>query len=92
MAWNKLSPYCTTVSSDNQYMRVTYHSTDIVKWSSSEIILNTEGWMTSTTKRKMNQAANQFGLGFAVYQDDYIWYVTFKGQTMLYKDNMVLTR
>ena len=92
MAYNKLSPYCTTVSGDHDYMRVTYHSTSIVKFSSSEIILNSGGWQSVTTKRKMNQASNQFNLGFAVFQDDHIWYVTFKGQTLLYKDGMILTR
>ncbi len=55
---------------------VIYRGTPIVSWTPDQIFLNTGGWQTVTTKRKMNQAANQFGLGFSVHQHKHQWYVT----------------
>jgi len=69
----------TTVSRDGGRLRVTYHWTDVVSVADDgEITLNTGGWRTVTTKLRMNQAANQFGLGFGVCQRDFEWFVIFK--------------
>ena len=38
-------------------------------------MLNTGGWPTVTTKARMNQTANQYDLGFTVYQKDFNWFV-----------------
>jgi len=38
----------------------------------------------------MNQASNQDGLGFKVYQRNYDWFVDFNGNTLPFADNMVL--
>ena len=38
----------------------------------------------------MNQASHSFGLGFAVYQVNFSWYVDNKGDTIPYEDNMKL--
>jgi hypothetical protein len=92
MAWNKLSAYATTISSDSSYTRVIYQSTDIVKWNQDRITLNSGGWETRTTKRKMNQAARQFKLEYSVFQDDFTWYVTFNNKTVPYKDGIILDR
>ena len=54
---------------------VRYHDTDIVKFSENYIELNTGGWFTATTKKRMNQAASEYGLDFYVYQLDGTWYV-----------------
>jgi len=62
---------------------VRYHNTDVVQFDSLYITLNTGGWETATTKLRMNQASNQFGLGYQVYQKNYDWYVvTPKGETL----------
>ena len=74
--YNQLSSYKTTVSSDGDATRVTYHSTVIVEWTKDEITLRTGGWRGVTTKRKMNQAAWQFGLGYGVHQRKHEWYVS----------------
>jgi hypothetical protein len=93
MAHNKLSNYATTVStSESGNMIVTYHSTVIVEWSNTQITLRTDGYETVTTKRKMNQASLQFNLGYRVFQDDFTWYVVYKGETKLFKDGMIFTR
>ena len=41
-----------------------------------KVVLDTCGWRTNTTKTRMNQAANQFGIPVHVFQKDWEWYVT----------------
>ena len=68
----------TTVNVDELgYTRVVYHNTCVVRFNADEIILDTGGYQTVTTKRRMNQTARQFRLGFYVYQRDWSWYVSF---------------
>ena len=57
---------------------IVYHSTAVVQFNSDKIILNSGGWDTRTTKTRMNQASNQYGLGFEVYQVNYSWYVDYR--------------
>ena len=73
-----LSSHKTTVSADaTAHVIVTYVNTQIVRVNKDDTItLNTGGYETVTTKRKMNQASAQFGLGYSVSQRDFQWYVT----------------
>ena len=75
---------------DNDRIQVWYHSTCVVEFNSHLIKLCTGGWKTVTTKRRMNQASNQFGLGYGVYQKKGDWFVDYKGKTVPF-DNDVLT-
>lgn len=56
---------------------VTYHNTAVVvvDWEKRRVILNSGGWRTPTTKLRMNQAANEFGLPYHVFQKDHNWFV-----------------
>ncbi|MGL5934100.1 MAG: hypothetical protein ACRCZI_00605 [Cetobacterium sp.] len=46
---------------------VVLHSTEIVRvYSDGAIKLDNGGWVTVTTATRMNQVANEWGLGFAV--------------------------
>jgi hypothetical protein len=65
----KLSSYKTTISADSTHQIVTYQRTQIVRWNADEIILDFGGWDSVTTRRKMNQASNQFILGYTVYRE-----------------------
>lgn len=72
----KLSKYKTKVGitpAGAHYVQ--YHDTKIVTWSDVTIVLDSGGWRTVTTKRKMNQTAIEFGLKFGVYQQDHKWFV-----------------
>lgn len=89
---DKLSNYKTTVATVGDHVTVTYQKTAIVRFNDSEVILDSGGWETVTTKRKMNQAANQFGLPYGVYQKDYIWYVSTAQGDVLFRDGMVINR
>ena len=93
MSYNKLSNYKTTWVETNGRGSVVYVHTPIVSWDDESITLRSNGWETVTTKRKMNQSALQFGLGFGVYQRNYEWFVdTPKGETLSFVDGMKLER
>jgi len=93
MAYNKLNNYATTWFDNTDHGGVTYHQTNIVSWKDGKITLNSDGWETVTTKRKMNQASIQFGLGYGVYQKDFEWFVDLpSGETLPFKDNMTFDR
>ena len=94
MAYNKLSTYKTAWTEDGHGVgSVIYTSTAIVSWDNDTITLRSGGWETVTTKRKMNQASHQFGLGFGVYQRNHVWYVDMPdGDTVLFTDSLILKR
>jgi hypothetical protein len=88
----RVTGVATKVYDEDGYTKVRYHSTDVVKFNSDKIILDSGGWMTSTTKTRMNQTSNQFHLGYAVYQKGGHWFVRFKGGDIPFHDNMELNR
>jgi len=91
--WNKLSKHATTWTTDNHCGNVTYHHTTIVSWDSDNITLKSGGYNTVTTKRKMNQAAQQFHLGFQVWQENFEWFVKLpSGKVVDFEDGMVFER
>ena len=72
----RVGTVATTISTNEQgHTQVVYHSTPVVTFSSKFIVLNHGGWMTSTTKNRMNQASHQFNLGYTVYQKAFNWFV-----------------
>lgn len=91
---DKLSPYRTTVMATNSRIAITYVSTLIVDATPKAVTLDSGGWRTVTTKRKMNQAARQFGLGYRVEQSKGEWSVYLYGAnvTLPFADGMVFKR
>ena len=75
---DKLSTYRTTWAQKGDDVTVTYASTVVVRASGDTVTLDSGGWRTVTTKRKMNQASNQFALRFGVHQRKGQWYVDIK--------------
>lgn len=63
-----LSTYATTISAtpSGDCATVRYHATDIVSFDPYVVLLSNDGYDTVTTRRKINQAATQFGLPIAV--------------------------
>lgn len=94
MNQTKLGTKATTVSGkwiDDIYETVvTYYSTEIVRFTSQRIILNSGGYRTMTTKARMNQASYQFALGYDVYQQNGEWFVEFSGKIYDFEDGMTL--
>ena len=72
---DRIGKTATTVATENGVTRVTYHKTVVVKFDPGHIVLDSGGWLTMTTKNRMNQASNQFDLGYAVFQEKGRWYV-----------------
>lgn len=90
---DKLSNYRTTVMATNGRLSVVYVSTEIVlKTPDGQITLDSGGFRTVTTRRKMCQAANQFGLPYSVYQHKGAWFVNLTriglGHKVPYADGM----
>jgi hypothetical protein len=81
---DRIPPYAraTTYHVHGDSGSVYYHSTCVVKWDGNSIYLNTGGWMSATTKARLNQSSRQFGLGYFVYQRAHRWYVCFQGREM----------
>ena len=78
----KIGTHKTSVFTENGITKIVYHSTPVVSFNDKEIILNTGGYFTNTTKSRMNQASNQFDLGYSVYQKNWDWFVDYKGETI----------
>jgi hypothetical protein len=83
----------TTITTAGGKTKVIYHQTAVVTFNDNQIILNTGGWFTATTKTRMNQTSEQFDLGFKVYQRDHAWFVDYRGETIPFQcDKVVLAR
>lgn len=80
----------TTVVRGEDKTHVTYHQTRVVSFDHDKIVLDTGGWKTATTKARMNQASNEYNLGYRVYQKDFEWFVAYKGQTIPFGGSRVV--
>ena len=82
----------TTISRDDNtaITSVKYHNTDVVKFSHNWIVLNSGGYRTYTTKKRMNQTSQEYNLGYKVFQYNYNWFVTYKGKTIEYNNNQLI--
>ena len=56
----------TKIGHDGGIVTIKYHATNVVTFNDKEIVLRTGGWKTKTTKARMDQASNQFGLGYSI--------------------------
>lgn len=88
----QVSKHNTTIFNDGTHTVVKFHYTDVVKFNHREIVLDSNGYQTYTTKVRMNQASNQYNLGYYVYQRDFEWFVNYQGRTLEFYDGMVLER
>ena len=71
-------------------MICTYHQTNVVMWNDKYIRLDTGYWFTPTTKNRMNQVSNQYGLGYSVYQAKGEWCVDYNGVTQQFVGSVVV--
>jgi len=90
---SKVGSHATQINKADGVTSVRYHATDVVRFSGTHVELNSNGWLTATTKLRMNQTSNQFGLGFRVFQADWDWYVQLpSGKVVQYRDGLKFTR
>lgn len=72
----------TKVTTDNGTTSIKYHWTTVVEFDQDTITLDTNGYETKTTKARMNQASQEFGLGYQVYQENFQWYADYKSESI----------
>lgn len=83
----------TSTRRDAQGLHVRYHDTDVVTaHTDGRITLRTGGWKTATTKTRMNQAANEFGLEYSVWQKAGQWFVTVGAATLAFDADSITFR
>lgn len=90
---SQIGPHRTTIFTENNATRIIYHQTPVVTFTPDTITLNTGGFFTATTKRRMNQTSKAFDLGYVVFQKNNQWYVTTPGGRFAFtSDTITLDR
>ena len=82
-----INGFKTRVLTDEDKTRVFFHDTPVVSFNEKTIELNTGGWRTRSTKVRMNQASQEFGLGFRVFQKKGDWYIDYLGKKLAFSTN-----
>ena len=77
------STNCSSVFLHGHQIATVDHSTNAVKVSSC-------GWQTVTTKSRLNAILSEVKYGCSVFQKNFDWYVSFRGQTQDFVDGMIL--
>ena len=85
----KLGKTATNIKTGNGKTIIRYHWTDVVSFDQNEIVLDHGNWKTNTTKTRMNQAANQYGLEYSVYQEDFSWFVSYRGKVYPFDEQTI---
>ena len=77
------STNCSSVFLHGHLIATVDHATNAVKVSSC-------GWQTVTTKSRLNAILSEVKYGCSVFQKQWNWYVSFRGQTQDFIDGMIL--
>ena len=86
----QLPTYKTKVNTNaDGQTEVVYHQTAVVTFDVEQIILNTGGWRTRSTKMRMNQVSEYFGLGIRVFQKAGEWFVDYKDNIQTFEDDSI---
>jgi hypothetical protein len=82
----------TMETRDSDGIHIRYHNTEIVTaHTDGRVTLRSGGWLTSTTKKRMNQVADAFALNFQVYQKRHNWFVVVGDKTLPFTDGMTFS-
>ncbi len=90
----ELPTYKTKVNKNARgQTEIIYHETAVVTFDPEQIILNTGGWWTRSTKTRMNQVSEYYSLGFRVFQKAGEWFVDYRANIQPFtKDILALNR
>ena len=86
---NTIGKVATKVTQNSDSTVVRYHNTNVVTITPTRIILSHGGYTTMTTKVRMNQAAQQFALGYSVFQKYRCFYVRINGNDYPFFDRCI---
>ena len=93
MKYNTIGSHKTCVVNDNNQLLVAYHSTIVVKVIDNKYtILKSGGWLTNTTKRRMNEASDAFRLNYRVFQKGWAWFVETPEGTFDYYEGIIIDK
>ena len=81
----RISGVATDVFNDGSDTVVKLYQTEVVRWNSKRIVLNNGGYVTATTKRRMNQTSNEFNLEYSVYSKSGEMLVDYNGKTVAFE-------
>lgn len=70
----------TSYETQSEEVIFTLYKTPIVRIRKHDIWLQTGGYNTVITKRRMNEISKEFNLGYVVYSDKGIWHVQYRGK------------
>ena len=91
---DRIGKHATTVVDHDNIVTVKYHKTTVFTWNRERnlVRLNSGDWKTMSTKTRINQSFNQFGLPLQVYQEKGEWYVRYTSDdaTMPFVDGMTI--
>ena len=66
----------TRTTYDDGSIDIQYHSTVVARRTAEgTVIINPGGWYTQTTKKRINDALDEWAHGWRVYQKDFQWYL-----------------
>ena len=74
---------CSSVFLHGHRIATVCHETKAVKVDSC-------GWQTNTTKSRLNAILSEVKFGCSVFQKNWNWFVSFRGQTQDFVDGMIL--
>ena len=71
----------TTIETVDGWTRMVYHNTCVAKCDpvNRQFVLNTGGYKTVTTKKRINQFFDMFDIPYYITQRDFEWFVVYKG-------------
>jgi hypothetical protein len=79
ITYGAVGDYQTKIQADaSGKTQVIFYQTPVVTFDDQMIQLNTGGWWTRSTKVRMNQASQEFGLGYRVFQKKGEWFVAYQ--------------
>lgn len=83
---NRKVATATTACSTGKSAFVIYHSTNVIQSNGETITLRNGGWMTATTKKRINQFLPD---GWHLYQQKHAWFLSSpSGEVLNFEDGM----
>jgi hypothetical protein len=82
----------TSIRVEGEWSLVRYHRTYVVRFNEKTVVLDSGGWRTATTKRRMNQVSTAFNLGVNVWQNRGEWFASDSTGEFPFSDGMTLCR
>ena len=92
MVDSKYSNTSVEYNSNTNCSTVTLYNTEIATFAHNlrAVKLNSGGYTTNTTKSRLNAILSEVKYGCSVFQKNWNWYVSFRGQTQSFIDGMIL--